>query len=231
MRTQRLVAATGAIYVAAVMIGNALATAGQGNVESGSAVLRELRHRTPVQSFGVALEVVSFSALVLFLGYLYRVLRRAEGPDGWGAAGAFGAGLLATAVKLASAGAGLAALVRADQLTPDLARTLSDLGGGAFVVSGYVFGIFVAVAAGAALGSDALPRWLTITGLVVGVLTVAAGVAGVLDPVGYVPVPFLLSLAWLFVTSILLTVRGGPQGAAAGHRAADTVPAAATATA
>jgi hypothetical protein len=40
---------------------------------------------------------------------------------------------------------------------------------------------------------------------------VAAGVAGILDPIGYVPVPFLLCLAWVLVTSIVLTVRVGQR--------------------
>jgi hypothetical protein len=229
MRTERLAAASGAIYVVAVMVGNAIATAGQSNVESGQAVLADLQHRGTAQSVGLAMEILSFVALMVFLGFLYRALRRAERPDGWAAAAAFGVGLIATAVKLASAAPGLAAYLRRDDLTPLLARTLDDLGGGAFVVSGYTFGIFVALAAGSAFGSLALPRWLSISGLVVGVLTIAAGIAGALSPAGYVPIPFLLCLAWILTTSIVLTVRGpAPRSA---HRADDAVPAGFAATA
>jgi hypothetical protein len=208
MRTDRLAAASGAIYVVAVMVGNGIATAGQSNVESGPAVLTDLQHRSTAQSIGVAMEVLSFAALLVFLAVLYRALRRAERPDGWAASAAFGTGLVATAVKLASAAPGLAAFLRRDDLSPALARTLNDLGGGAFVVSGYTFGIFVALAAGSAYGSLALPRWLSISGLVAGVLTIAAGVAGVLSPAGYVPVPFLLCLVWILAASIVLSVRG-----------------------
>ena len=75
------------------------------------------------------------------------------------------------------------------------------------MISGYLYGIFVLAAAGSAFVSRALPRWLAISGLVAGTLTVAAGVAGILDPIGYVPVPFLLCLAWVLVTSIVLTAR------------------------
>jgi hypothetical protein len=101
----------------------------------------------------------------------------------------------------------LASEAHPDQLTPDLARVLNDIGGGGFVISGYFYGIFVLAAAGSAVVSRALPRWLGISGLVAGALTVAAGVAGILDPVGYVPVPFLLCLAWVLVTSIVLASR------------------------
>ena len=207
MRTDRIAAATGAIYVALIMVGSGLAT-GNGDPKDGPTILAHLRAgRTPAQTAGVLMEILGFAALLVFLGYLYRVLRRAEGAEGWGAAIALGAGLVTTAVKLSTASATFAARLHPGQLTPDLARTLNDIGGGGFVVSGYVYGIFVLAAAGSAFVSLVLPRWLTVSGLVLGALTVAAGTAGILDPAGYVPVPFLLCLAWVLATSIVLTVR------------------------
>jgi hypothetical protein len=177
------------------------------------------------------MEILGFAVFLAFLGYLHRVLRRAEGPDGWGAVVALGAGLVTTAVKLATASAGVTALVHLDQLTPDLARTLHDIGGAGFVVSGYLYGIFALAASGSAFVSRALPRWLSISGLVAGVLTVAAGTAGILDPAGYVPVPFLLCLAWVLVTSIVLVLRGRRPAPETPARAADAVPAGASASA
>jgi hypothetical protein len=177
------------------------------------------------------MEILGFAVFLVFLGYLYRALRRAEGAQGWGAAVALGAGLVATSVKLASANAMLASEAHANQLTPDLARTLNDIGGGGFVISGYLYGIFVLAAAASAFASRALPRWLAISGLVAGILTVAAGTAGILDPIGYVPVPFLLCLAWVFVTSILLATRGRRPVGGTSDRTADAVPAGASATA
>jgi hypothetical protein len=230
MRSERLAAATGAAYVALIMVGNVLAT-GSGDPEDGPTILANLRDgRSPVQTVGVLMEILGFAVFLVFLGYLYRVLRRAEGIDGWGAAVALGAGLVTTAIKLSSATAMLASEAHPNQLTPDLARTLNDIGGGGFVVSGYVYGIFVTAAAGAALASRALPRWLSIGGLVAGVLAVAAGAAGVLDPIGYVPVPFLLCLAWVLVTSIVLTVHAGRR-AHTGSDDATAVPAGVPATA
>jgi hypothetical protein len=208
MRSNRFAAATGAIYVALVMVGSGLAT-GNGDPQDGPAILAHLRAgRTPVETVGVTMEILGFGLFLLFLGHLYRVLRRAEGVEGWGAAVALGAGLVTTAVKLAAATAMLASEAHPDQLTPDLARVLNDIGGGGFVISGYLYGIFVLAAAGSAFVSRALPRWLAISGLVAGVLTVAAGVAGILDPISYVPVPFLLCLAWVLVTSIVLAAGG-----------------------
>jgi hypothetical protein len=223
MRTHRIAAATGAIYAILTMVGSGLAT-GNGDPQDGPTILAHLKQgRTLTESVGVTMEVLGFAVFVAFLGYLYRVLRRAEGPEGWGAAVALGAGLVTVAVKLATAASGTASLLHADQLTPDLARTLNDIGGGGFVVSGYVYGIFVTAAAASAFASRALPRWLSISGLVIGVLTLAAGTAGILDPVGYVPVPFLLGLAWVLVTSVVLTVRAQMPAPAANPRSAEAV--------
>jgi hypothetical protein len=211
MRTQRLVAATGAIYVVLTMVGSTLAT-GNGDPQDGPAILAHLRQgRSPAELAGVAMQVLAFAVFVAFLGYLYRVLRGAEGRDGWAAAAALGAGLVAVAVKIATSSPGAAARLHPGQLTPDLARTLNDLGSAGFIIGGFTWGIFVLAAAGSAFASRALPRWLSISGLVIGALTVAAGVAGVLDPVGYVPVPFLLGLAWVLITSIVLTAQVGRQ--------------------
>jgi hypothetical protein len=227
MRSERLAAATGLAYVTAVAVGDPLATS-----TSSGTPLEQLREgRTVVEATGVVLELVAFGFLLLFLGYLYRVLHRAEGPGGWAAGAALGAGLVATAVKLGSAAPVVAAVYRADVLTPDLARTLDDLNGGAFVVSGYPFGVFVALAAGSAFVSRALPRWLTAGGLVAGAVTVVAGIAGVLDPGAYLPVPFLLSLLWVLLASAVLTVRGRRPGTAARARAREAVGAEPTATA
>jgi hypothetical protein len=222
MRSERVIAATGALYVVAIGVGDPLSTSTGGD----GSLLDHLREgRSPVQATGVVLELLGFGLFLVFVGYLYRVLRRAERPGGWAAAAAFGVGLVTAAIKLGSAAPVVASTYRAHELTPALARTLDDLNGGAFVVSGYTFGIFTAIAAGSAFGSRVLPRWLSISGLVLGTLTLVAGIAGILDPAGYVPVPFLLSLVWLGVTSIVLAVRGPRAVTGPADRADDAVPA------
>ena len=227
MRSERLAAASGAVYVLAILIGNGLYEAGKTGARDGPGILADLQRTTsPAQTIGLVLEVLGFTAFLVFLGALFRTLRRAERPQGWLAATALGAGLVTVAVKLGSLGPSMAANRRVDELTPELARTLNDLADADFVVSGYTSGIFVAAAAAAALVTRVLPRWLAIAGIVVGVLTIAAGTAGIVDPAGYVPVPFLLGLLWTLVTSVLLAVRGS-AAAEDGfrRRAAEPVPA------
>ena len=226
MRSERLAAASGAVYVLAILIGNGLHEAGATGADDGPGILADLqRTPSPAQTTGLVLEVLGFTAFLVFLGALFRIMRRAERPDGWLAATAFGAGLVTVAVKLGSIGPSMAANLRVDDLTPDLARTLNDLGGADFVISGYTSGIFVAAAAAATLASRVLPTWLAIAGVVVGVLTIAAGTAGIVDPASYVPIPFLLGLLWVLVTSVVLAVRGpSSRDDDARSHAAETVP-------
>jgi hypothetical protein len=232
MRAERFAAATGAVYVVAVLFGNEMANAGASG-QGSTGILADLqRPRSAVNTVGMVVEVLGMAMLIVFLGYLYRVLRRAEGPDGWWAAPAFGAGLVMVTVKLASAAPVLAGRLRAHELTPELARTLTDLNAAAFVISGFACGIFVLAAAAAALAGRVLPRWLSIVGVVLGVLTVAAGTAGILDPQGYVPIPFLLGLLWIAAFSVILTVRRSlPRNGRTSARAAGSVPAGAAGTA
>ena len=225
MQSTRLAATGGAGYVLASLIGNSLAETGAGGRQDGAGILADLqRDSSAVQTVGVGLEVLGTAALLVFLGYLYRVLRRAEGPDGWWAATALGAGLVALAVKLSSAAPFMAAQLRRDELTPELARTLIDQNAAGFVLSGYTTGLFVLAAAAASLSGRVAPRWLALSGVVVGALAVAAGTAGVLAPHGYVPVPFLLCLLWILVTSLTLAI-GGPRHPDRVHAGADAVPA------
>jgi hypothetical protein len=225
MRSDRILAATGAMYVLAMVGGNAL-TQGGNTAGDDSAALATLRHgRSTAQSVGAVLGPLGVFALVLFIGHLYRVLRTAERPSARAATVALGAGLVMAAVDVASAIPSVAAVLGSSELTPSLLSLLRTLNDAGFVISGYLYGIFVAVAAASAFRSRVLPRWLTGSGLAVGGLAVVAGLAGIVDPTGYVPVPFLLCLVWVLVTSLLLAVRGpqapvGPDdGAAKGVRA------------
>ena len=70
-----------AIYVLAIMIGNGLYEAGKTGAEDGPGVLADLQRTTsPVQTVGLALEILGFTAFLVFLGALYRTLRR-RGAD------------------------------------------------------------------------------------------------------------------------------------------------------
>lgn len=201
-------AASGALCVVSVMVGNGLALAGWSGATDGPGVLADLqRDQSVVNIVGLSMELLGWVMLVMFLGYLYRVLQRAEGPDGWLAPVAFGSGLIMVSLKLGSVAPLTAAWSRRDDLTVTTASSLRDLAEALFVVSGWATGLLVASAAGSALVSGVLPRWLSWFGMVVGVATLVAGTAGVMDPRDYMPLPFLAGLLWILITSVVLTVR------------------------
>ena len=186
----RLAAASGAFYVIAVIVGNALMGADAGYLARA----------------GYALAVLGFIAFVVFVAFMHRILRIAEGPDGWVATVALGAGLLHSAVRFEAQAPRMVEAYRGDALSPELARTLVDLNGMAFVVTG-LLGLYVASAGWVCVKHRLLSRSLGWFGLVTGVLAVLAGVVGMVDPDLYVPLAFLAGLVWTLVVSILLTVR------------------------
>ena len=187
----RLAAASGAFYVVAIMVGGALMESDSGAVARAS----------------YALAVLGFIAFVVFVGFLHRILRLAEGPDGWVATVALGAGLLYSAGRFDAQAPRMVEVYRGDALSADLARTLVDLNGMAFVVTGLLLGLYTASAGWVCLAHRLRPRWLGWFGLVTGVLAVFAGVVGMVDPGSYIPLAFVAGLVWTLVVSILLTVR------------------------
>lgn len=204
----RVGAISGAVCVVSVMVGNGLALAGWSGATEGLGVLADLqRQPTLVNVVGLSLEFLGWAALVVFLGYLYRVLQRAEGPDGWLAPVAFGSGLIMVCLKIGSVAPWTAAWHRPEDLTVTTAETLRDLSSALFVVSGWATGLLVVSAAGSALVSGVLPRWLGWFGMVSGAATLVAGTAGIMDPGNYLPLPFLAGLLWILITSVVLTAR------------------------
>lgn len=207
---ERIGAGSGAVCFVAVMVGNGLALAGQSGATGGPQLLADLTAESSlVNDIGLTLELLGWAALMAFIGYLYGVLRRAEGADGWLAALAFGAGMVMVTIKLVSVVPLAAGWYRRDSLTVGTAETLNDLAGGAFIVSGWATGLLVAAASASSLISRVLPRWLSWFGVLGGIGALAAGTAGILDPRGYFPWLFIIALLWVLLASVVLTLRVG----------------------
>jgi hypothetical protein len=83
--SERLAAASGAAGVVVLIVG--------GEIFNGDG---------PLARAGYALVVLSFVAFIVFLAFLHRILREAEGPGGWVATLALGAGLVYAAVRFAA---------------------------------------------------------------------------------------------------------------------------------
>jgi hypothetical protein len=204
-RTLRWGALAGTIHVVLILVGNSLATSGETGRTDAVSILTDVRNSAHlVNQVGLVLEVVGFMFFFVFLAALYRVLRLAEGPLGWLAGLACSAGLVSLAVKIGSGAPVIAATYRRDELTPALARTLVDIGGAAFIISGLLTAVFVLAASMSARGSGVLPRWLSTGGLVAGGVGLVTPLVGVVSPDAYVPIPFLLCLLWVACTGVVL---------------------------
>ena len=151
----------------------------------------------------IVLELIAILLFLPFLGYLYGVLRRAEGEGAWLAPTAFGAGLVDLTIKLGSIAPGFAA--RTEGLDPQLHQTLEKMNSVAFIVTMLPLGVMMAAVATVALKTRALPLWL---GLLAAVTAPACLINGMFLDAEFGPA-FLLFLLWVMLASIVLTLRAG----------------------
>lgn len=188
---ERMGAACGIVYVVLLIVGPSI-----GGLTS------------PVAFF---LEVLAFLFFLFFLGRLWSVLRRAEKGSGWISTTAFGAGLMAVTIKLASAAPVLAARHMAgDGLDPQLARTLQDMNDASFALTFFPLAVLLATFAIVTIRSGALPRWLGWTAAVIAVSLIAGGTAGSADLESeWAGLAMLLFMLWVLAASVVLILRAG----------------------
>ena len=135
------------------------------------------------------------------MGYLFAVLRRAEGGDGWLSATAFGAGLVALAVKLAS----YAPFIAARGASTQIEGALIAMNDTSFMITLAPLGVMVAAASALIIRTGALPVWLGWAGTFTGgaLLVNSAFVDAEFGPT------LLLFMLWTVLTSAILTRRAG----------------------
>jgi hypothetical protein len=165
---------------------------------------------------GAYLVLLGLLAFIGFVSYLYSVLRRADRDGGFLPTVVLASGLVATAVKLASAAPGFAILYRArDGLSPQLATALFDMNNAAFALDWALSAVMLAATAGVVLRTGVLPRWLGRSALAIAPLLLASVPLFTTDG----PPIFLLALLWIIAASVALIRRLDPPTAAAtGHQ-------------
>ena len=223
----RFGAACGAAYVLLILVGNQIA---QGNSTdphpSGAKDLADFSAGTSAtDAIGSTMEVLGFVAFIFFLGWFVHALRSRGGAAPWLASAAGLAGGITLSVKIASFMPMAAGSLDHKELTPSLARVLTDMNGAAFVITFVTFGTFLVAGGAAVLASGLLGRVAGWFGVVLGTLTVALTLVTGADPVDTNPMPFLGGLLWVLVVSVRLTWKG-PRAESA-ERAAAPVPVAA----
>jgi hypothetical protein len=148
----------------------------------------------------VALELVALLLFIPFLGYIWSVLREAEGPGGWLSATALGAGLVGITMKLASIGPGWAARDFGDGTA--IHNAFDRMNEVAFIAQMLPDGVMLAAVAILILKRGALPRWL---GWLAAVAAPLLLVNGMFLDADFGPA-FLLFLLWTLLASVVLTV-------------------------
>lgn len=228
----RVAAATGALFVVLVMVGNQIDVAGtdQSAHPTGSSVLHDAGTQAHSMSaaIGFTLEFLGFMAFVVFLGYLLDLRRRTSAP-GTGAvasATAVCAGLTMLIIKLASAVPMGAVLLDHAGMSPELARVLNDMGGVAFVIGWLPYAVFVGAAALGLLRAGLVGRPTAIVGAVVGAAGFVLALISLQDPINGNPMAWMAGLLWTLVVSVRLAVRPGTGARRpVGQPSAEPVPA------
>ena len=152
----------------------------------------------------LVLELVGLLFFIPFLGYLWSVLREAEGPGGWLATTAFGAGLVDVTIKLGSLAPGKAADNFGDATATH--KALEDMNSVAFIATMLPLSVLMAATAIVILKTGALPQALGWLGAVTAPLLL---VNGMFLDAEFGPA-FLLFLLWTLLASVVLTLR--PSG-------------------
>jgi len=186
---RRLGAAGGIFYVVLTLLGNDVI----GGIRPG---------------IGLLVELLGFVFFAFFLGSLWAYLRGAEGDGGWLSAAAFGGGLVALAVKLASVAPVLA--VRASEgMDPGIAKALIAMNGASFDITFLPLGVMLLSTAIVAVRTGALPKWLGWASAVVALVLLGALSAAVVSPSPpeWVFLAMLLFALWTVATSIALIRR------------------------
>jgi hypothetical protein len=206
----RIGAACGAAYVLLVLVGNQMASGSSTDPHpSGARDLADFAATPTVsQTVGFTLELLGLLAFVPFLAWLVHALRQRGGPAPWLAGAAGGFGLLVLAVKVSSAMPIMAGELDHAELSPQLARVLSDMNGAAFVITFLPYGMFLATTGAAFLLTGFLGRVAGWSGVVIGALVVLATLVAQGDPVDTNVMPFLAGLLWLLVIGVRLAVAG-----------------------
>lgn len=208
----RLGAAMGLLFTVGTIAGNTMSNSGDSPQTDAESILANVRRtHTPINAIGLGIELLGFAALLFFAAYLYRILRRGEGRDGWLAGSVLIAASIDLSIKIGSGAPLAAANTDKAGLTPDLARTLIDLNTGGFILTGFAAAVFVLATVASAWTSRALPRGLCWAGMIIAIPGLVTPMFGVYHPADYVPIPYLLTLVWIGAVAVTRLIAENPR--------------------
>jgi hypothetical protein len=200
---ERLAPLTGVVFVILAIVGFAVG----GEPPDADSPVREIvdhyvDNKDSVTA-GAFVVGVGLLFLIFFAGYLRKVLRAAEGPDGMLSAVALvGASILAVgaAIDLTIT---IALAEGADDIAPTATQALQALWDNDFMPIALGGGVFLLASGISIARHGALPKWLGWLAILLGVLSVT--------PLGFIG--FLGGGIWILIASVILTLRA-PAAAA-----------------
>ena len=198
---QRALALTGALWIILIVLGNDIL--GGGGPEIGDPLSVYAAHYADVSTANWAAGVVTFAGLGLGLVFVSVVAERISAAGMWSRL-ALASGTASLTVKLLSDASTMAAMYRGSELSPELLRTLTDIGAMAFVISFLPLGLFTLATSAGARQLDAAPTWVIWLGVVAGTLLII-GAPFALNGPGFIGM--LVFLVWAIAFSATLALR------------------------
>ncbi|HVL28509.1 MAG TPA: DUF4386 family protein [Acidimicrobiales bacterium] len=199
-RHGRLAAFFGLAYALVGFVGwSLLPVGGVRPTDPAPDIARELADQRGQISAGILLTLFSLFFFIVFLSWLHRWLRDAEGEGGWVATVALVGGVLLVAMLSLVTLLAIAASVLDDYgADPVIARTLLVLQWQAVAVAFVPSAAFIGGTAFVGHTTGVLPRWLNYSGMII-----ALGL--LLPPIAFLP--FLLSSLWTGMVAVMLLQR------------------------
>jgi hypothetical protein len=187
-----------AVIVAAFVVGGEPPEAKKG----GQKIIDHyVDHKDSIQASALLIGL-ALVLLLFFFGYLRKVLREAEGPDGMlSVMVLIGAAIAATGLAV-DATIAFALAEAADDITPAAAQAVEAIWDNDFIPAAVGTAVILFSTGISVVRHGALPKWLGWVAIVLGVVSVT--------PVGFVA--FLGLGAWILVVSVLLSLRARGEG-------------------
>jgi hypothetical protein len=183
------------------LVGNGLYAA---PATDGEKILAEARDGLPAMAYvAFPLELLGFAALAVLFAWLVAFLFE-RAPVAAVTTAIAGSAMIA--VKVGSAGPWMVVNSIPEKLDPATAEILISMNDQSFVISGFLMCVAFLTAGFGLLASE-FPRWLAWWATVAGGLGVVAGMAGIVRPEAYVPIPYLLCLVWMIAVAIATVMR------------------------
>ena len=192
-----LVPLTGVAFIVVAIVSFAIAGDPPEAKEGGQKIIAHYVDNKDSIQVGSALVGVAGVLFVFFFGYLRKVLRTAEGPDGMlSVVVLVGAGIVATGIAV-DATIAFALAEAADDIDPAAAQAVETIWDNDFLPMAVGTAVILFAAGISVVRHAALPKWL-------GWVAIVLGVVGV-TPLGFAA--FMGLAVWIRVVSILLALR------------------------